>query len=64
MRKVPIGLRIDEDKLERFKELNPWTGSITGFFAQCLDEYLQLAEGQPTPAQLTAQAAQNVRRSY
>ena len=60
--KTGVLVRIPAPELAAFKALNPWHGGITQFFLQCLREYLALAEGQKTPAQVTTEAVKNVFR--
>lgn len=60
--KKAILIRVPEEKILAFKELYPWHGGLTQFWLQCLDEFLHLAEGSKTPAQLTSEAVSNVFR--
>lgn len=55
-------VRVPQDKFDRFKELQPWHGTLTQFWLQCLDEFLELQSKQKTAAQLTREAVANVVR--
>lgn len=60
--KVQIPIRISASKKQEFEDLYPWYGSLSQFFTQALDEFLELSKGQKTPAQLTTEATRNVVR--
>lgn len=63
--KAGVLIRIPIEQKLRFNDLYPWHGSLHQFFIQSLDEFLKLAEGQKTPAQLTQEAVTNVfRKNY
>lgn len=58
-------IRIPASKKQAFEDMYPWHGTLSQFFLQCLDEFLELQKGQPTPSQLTHDAVANVvRKSY
>lgn len=63
--KQGVLVRVPIDKHQRFNDLYPWHGSLTQFFLQALDEFLELSENQKTPSTLTQEAvASVVRKSY
>lgn len=61
--KVGVLLKIPKQKKQDFEDLYPWHGSLSQFFLQSLDEFLELSKGQKSPAQLTTEAVKNVFRT-
>lgn len=62
---IPVLVRLPKSHVDRFKDLQPWHGTISNFMQQALAEFLKLSEGQKTPSDLTSEAVSNVvRRSY
>lgn len=60
--KVPILVRVPKSMHDQFKELQPWHGTLTQFWLQALEEFLELSKGQKTPSQMTTEAVANVFR--
>lgn len=62
MDKTSVLVRVPSEQWNKFNDLYPWHGSMTQFFLQSLEEFLKLAEGSKTPAQLTQEAVTSVYR--
>lgn len=58
--RIPFLIRIPASKKQQFEDQYPWHGTLSQFLLQCLDEFLELQKGQPTPSKLTHDAVRNV----
>lgn len=55
-----VQVRLDSAQLARYQQLFPWRGSISQFFGQCLEEFLEEWGDRPAPHEVASQVVRSV----